>query len=72
MTLTQAQEEYLKKIADIGLAEEEDIVARNMVINEEARAKNIEMGVIREGVIEEVVETPPVIEPLSLVEEPAP
>ncbi len=54
MTFTQAQEEYLKKIADIGLAEEADIIARTAIINAEVESKNREAGIIVEEVIVEV------------------
>ena len=46
MTFTQAQEEYLKKIADIGVAEEADIAARTAIINAEVEQKNIDAGII--------------------------
>ncbi len=54
MSFTKSQEEYLKKIADIGLAEEADIIARTAIINAEVEAKNREAGIIVEEVIVEV------------------
>ncbi len=69
MTFTQAQEDYLKKIADIGVAEEEDIVARTVVINAEVEEKNIEAGIIERKVKKEVVGEV-IIEETPVVEEP--
>lgn len=53
--MTPEQEAYLIKIANIGLAEEADIIARTAIINAAVESENIAAGVISAPVVEEII-----------------